>query len=119
MSTFEYTQDGSHILYAYDLYTLFNNYRRWKYIIGILLKLNKTQFSEYKILEPGCGGGDKLRFFTELRVKPENCYGIDINESSINLCKALSPGAMNFQVGSVFDMPFAECKFDIIMCYKK
>lgn len=116
MVTFEYAQDGSKPLNALDLYRLFNNYRVRKYIIGILLNLNKTQLSDYKILEPGCGGGDKLRFFTELRVKPENCYGLDISERAINLSKSLSPSTMNFQVGSVFDMPFEKNTFDIISC---
>lgn len=116
MATFGYSQEGSQPLNMADLYRLFNNYRLGKYIIGILLNLNKTQLCDYKILEPGCGGGDKLRFFTELRVKPENCYGLDISEKAIDLCKSLSPSTMNFQVGSVFDMPFEKNTFDIIIC---
>lgn len=116
MATFEYTQDGSCPLSGIDIYKLFNNYRLCKYIMAILVNLNKTELSEYKILEPGCGGGEKLRFFTELRAKPGNCYGFDISEKAINLCKSLSPNTMNFQVGSVFDMSFGNNTFDIIIC---
>lgn len=116
MVTFKYGHEESRPLYPPDLYRCFNNYRIWKYIIAALLTLNKTQLSEYKILEPGCGGGEKLRFLTELRVKPENCYGLDISETAINLCKYLSPVTMNFQVGSVFDLPFENNTFDIIIC---
>ena len=57
-----------------------------------------------------------MRFFTELRVKPENCYGLDISEIAINLCKSLSPNTMNFQVCSVLNMPFENNMFDIILC---
>jgi len=116
MVTFKYGHEESRSLDAFDLYRCFNNYRIWKYIIAALLNLKKTQLPQYKILEPGCGGGEKLRFFTELRAKPQNCYGLDISEIAINLCKYLSPDTMNFQVGSVFDLPFENNTFDIIIC---
>ncbi len=116
MVTFTYGHEESRSLDAIDLYRCFNNYRIWKYIIAALLVLNKTQLSEYKILEPGCGGGEKLRFLTELRAKPENCYGLDTSKRAIDLCKYLSPSTMNFQVGSVFDLAFENNTFDIIIC---
>ena len=116
MVTFKYGHEESRSLDPFDLYRCFNNYRIWKYIIAALLNLKKTQLPQYKILEPGCGGGEKLRYLTELRAKPENCYGLDISEIAINMCNYLSPDTMNFQVGSVFDMPFENNTFDIILC---
>ncbi len=116
MKTFNYVQEGNTPLVLDDLYRLLNNYRVWKYIIGMLLMLNKTQLSDYKILEPGCGGGDKLRSFTELRARPGNCYGFDVSQKSIALCKSLSPDTMNFQVGSIMEIPFGDNVFDIVLC---
>ena len=116
MATFEYGQDGSKPLSVYDIYNLFNNYRVWKYMMGMMIMLEKTELSSYKILEAGGGGGNKLRFFTELRAKPENCYGLDISEKAIEICKRLSPVDMNFQVASVLEMPFENSMFDIVLC---
>ncbi len=116
METFEYSQDGSQPLVINDIYRLLNNYRVWKYMMGMMIMLGKTELSSYKILEAGCGGGDKLRFFTELRARPESCYGFDISEKAIDLCKRMSPDAMNFKAGSILEIPFDNGMFDIILC---
>ena len=116
LQEYDYRHEDSTLLSNIDLYKIFNNYRVNKYIIGILLALKKTHLSEYKVLEAGGGNGDKTRMFTELRVKPKNCYGIDINEKAISLCQELSPSSMNFQVGSVLDMPYENKQFDIVLC---
>ncbi len=114
---YHYIQEGATELTRSDLYKLFENYRTWKYIIGMLIMLGKTKFPEYKILDVGCGAGDNLRFMTELRVKPENCYGIDLSRKAIDLCRALSPEAMHFQLGSALALPYAENTFDIVLCF--
>jgi|GEM_PF-2612892 SAM-dependent methyltransferase len=116
MKEFLYAQGTTDPLSLHDLYRVFNNYRVWKNIIGLLMMLGKTRLPEYKILEPGCAGGDRLRFFTNLRVRPENCFGFDISEKAIGICKSLSPVSMNFQVGSILDIPHEDNKFDIIFC---
>ncbi len=116
MATFEYGQDGSLPVGLADLYRLFNNYRVWKYMIGMMIMLGKTELSTYKILEAGCAGGEKLRFFSELRTRPENCYGFDISEKAIDICKRMSPQSMNFQVASILEIPFENSMFDIVLC---
>ena len=116
MTTYRYSLEGSTPLHKTDLFRLFNNYRVYKYIIELLVDLGITDLNSYKILEPGCGDGNKLRFFTELRALPENCYGLEISDASIELCKQLSPAAMNFVQGSALDMPFEQDFFDIILC---
>ena len=116
MATFEYSQDdGSQRLNREHIYRLLNNYRFWKFMIAMMMS-GKTELSSYKILEAGCGAGDKLRFFTELCARPENCYGFDISEEAIALCKRRSPDAMNFQVGSILEIPFENSMFDIVLC---
>ena len=98
-----------------DLSAYFNRYRVQKYILDTLIQLGKTHFDDYKVLEPGCGAGDKLRFMTEWGVRPENCYGLDCEESAIEYSRKLSPANMNLQVGDVFNMPFERNTFDIVM----
>ncbi len=116
MTQYNYGYEDAALLNKADLYKTFNNYRINKFIIAMLLKLNKTNLPKYKVLEAGCGSGDKSRFLTELRVKPENCYGIDINESAIGICNELSNSAMSFVVGSVLDLPYEHNVFDIVIC---
>ena len=94
----------------------FNRYRGYKQILDILIKLNKIHLSEYKVLEPACGGGDKLRLLTEYGVKPENCYGFDVSDAAIRRCRKLSPGMMNFQQADAFNTPYEDEFFDIIIC---
>lgn len=116
VNKFEYGHETSYRLNSSDLFKQFNNYRINKYITDMLLRLNKTDLVHYKVLEPGCGSGNKLRFFSELRVEPENCYGLDSSEVAIELCKKLSPVSMNFQVGSALDMPYDDNTFDLSVC---
>ncbi len=116
MKTFRYGHDAQALLSESDLFVLFNNYRVYKYIIGILVALGKTDFPNYTILEPGCGSGSKLRFLTECRAKPENCYGLEMSTSAVELCKRLSPAVMNFEQGSALAMPYDDDKFDIVIC---
>ncbi len=116
MTTYRYTLEGDMPLGKSDLFRLFNNYRVYKYIIELLVDLDITDLSNYRILEPGCGDGNKLRFFTELRAKPENCYGLEISSNSVDLCKSLSPNKMQFIQGSALDMPFEDEFFDIVLC---
>ncbi len=116
MKTFRYGHDTETPVNIGDIFVLFNNYRVYKYMLGILVELGKTDFPNYKILEPGCGSGSKLRFLTECRAKPENCYGLEMSSSAVELCKKLSPAAMNFQQGSAMSMPFEDNYFDIVIC---
>jgi ubiquinone/menaquinone biosynthesis C-methylase UbiE len=116
MKTFRYGHDADALLSESDLFVLFNNYRVYKYLIGILVALGKIDFPSYKILEPGCGSGSKLRFLTECRAKPENCYGLEMSTFAVELCKSLSPAVMNFQQGSALAMPYDDDEFDIVIC---
>ncbi|NQZ07028.1 MAG: class I SAM-dependent methyltransferase [Algicola sp.] len=115
MGAFEYEVNNGQVS-KNDLSRFFNRYRVNKYIFDTLINLGKTNFAEYKVLEPGCGNGEKLRFFSEWNVKPENCHGLELSESAVELCKELSPAKMNFQVGDAFSMPYESNTFDIVVC---
>ena len=77
-NSYIYEGEKDHPLYMLDLYNAFNSYRTWKFIMAILIEMEKTKLSEYKILEPGCGGGGKLRYLLNYRAKPYNCFGFDL-----------------------------------------
>ena len=97
-----------------DISRQFNSYRVIQATYDILVKLNKTGISQYKVLEPGCGSGDKLRAFVEMGARPENCHGLDLSERGIELARYLSPPSMDFQVGDALNIPFEDQTFDII-----
>lgn len=99
-----------------DFFRLFNNNRVYKYLLELLIQLDKTHFENYKVFEPGCGSGSKLRFFSEYRIKPENCYGLETSEAAIEICRHRSPASMNFTLGSVMEIPHEDNMFDIILC---
>lgn len=115
MATFSYDVNNGSLNTA-TLSQNFNRYRGYKQILDILIKLKKIHLSEYKVLEPACGGGDKLRLLTEYGVKPENCYGFDVSDAAIRRCRKLSPGMMNFQLADAFNTPYEDEFFDIIIC---
>ncbi|MDT0604551.1 class I SAM-dependent methyltransferase [Thalassotalea castellviae] len=116
MKTFKYHHEDPVPLSKADLFKLFNDNRVYKFIIELLVSLGKTDLPQCKVLEPGCGNGSKLRFFSEFRVPPENCYGLEISEKAIEICQKWSPAAMNFDVGSVMDMHYEDNFFDLIIC---
>lgn len=86
MQTYVHGFEEQQPLSSVDFFRQFNNNRIYKNIIGTLLKLNKTDVKDYKVLEPGCGPGNKLRFFTDIGV------------------------------ASALDMPYEDDSFDIILC---
>ncbi len=116
MREYRYEGEGSDPLNIRDLYTVFNNYRMWKYLLGMLVTLNKTELSHYKILEPGCGGGNKLRLLMEFRAQTANCFGFDLSERAVKHAKDISPQTMNFHLASALDIPLKDKTFDLIIC---
>jgi len=77
--------------------------------------INELYVSGYKILDAACGGGHYLRSLIE-RVDPEiDYFGIDSTSYYIeNACKAYDNKKI-FQVGDIFDIPFSNQTFDIVM----
>ena len=113
MAEFQYYNEFS-TLSAVDLSRHFNSYRVSQAIVDILVRLLKTDMHEYKVLEAGCGTGDKLRSFVEIGARPENCFGLDMSERGIELAKHLSPAVMHYTVGDAFHMPYEDETFDIV-----
>lgn len=80
----------------------------------------KNRFSpKMRILDAGCGGGRNLVWF--LREGFE-VFGVDENPNAVesvrNLARHLAPNlsSENFQTASVEKMPFADERFDAVIC---
>lgn len=100
-------------LTGFALESIFNEYRRYKWIIIFLLTLNKNMLKDYKVLDTGCGTGKILEMFRDY-VKVENLYGIDLSPTVIE-CAKRRCGQMNFSVAPLIDLPFERKQFDILL----
>lgn len=85
----------------------------------VLREIDKTK--EIKIVDVGCGNGDMLRFISDFGVKNNYNFkliGIDANAFTINHAKNLTAQYQNieFQTEDIFDKPFSELKYDIVLC---
>lgn len=77
--------------------------------------LNEVQaLKPVSILDAGCGEGFTLE---KLRVNSigENLYGIDIQETAINIGKKLYPHIL-FTKGGVYELPYGDNSFDVVIC---
>ena len=73
------------------------------------------------IADVGCGNGDMLRVLADyaatINVEFE-LIGIDANQFTVNHAKELSRSYpnINYRCEDVFDTPFAELQYDIVLC---
>ena len=81
---------------------------RRKYLLDLLKDVSKDS----KILDIGCSSGIFLKDLESLGFKPENLFGIDINDVAIENCK--SNGLQNCFVMDAQNISLSE-KFDIII----
>jgi 2-polyprenyl-3-methyl-5-hydroxy-6-metoxy-1,4-benzoquinol methylase len=73
------------------------------------------------IVDVGCGNGDMLRTIADYGLKNGfefKLIGIDANAFTVNHARKLSKNYSNiiYKSGDVFDKPFAELKYDIVLC---
>ncbi|MFV7236614.1 MULTISPECIES: methyltransferase domain-containing protein [Flavobacterium] len=77
--------------------------------------------NEISIVDVGCGNGDMLRTLADFGLKNNlkfQLIGIDANNFTINHARKLSKKYSNisYQCEDIFDKPFGELKYDIILC---
>jgi len=85
----------------------------------LLRNIPKT--NEIVIIDVGCGNGDMLRTLADYGIKNSinfRLIGIDANNFTINHARKLSKSFSNisYRCEDVFDKPFEELKYDIVLC---
>jgi ubiquinone/menaquinone biosynthesis C-methylase UbiE len=69
-----------------------------------------------KVLDVGCGAGHYLRSLRN-RIDADIDYtGVDATRSYVELANKAFGGTAKFMVGDIFNLPFADASFDIVMC---
>src|SRR3989344_6097785 len=86
------------------------------FIKKFLERTAKVIFSlrSQNILDVGCGEGFVLGHLKK-RGFAANLTGVDISEEAISAGLAIFPG-LNLVKGSVYNLPFADDYFDVVMC---
>lgn len=76
----------------------------------------KSELSEMKLLDVGCGVGGMLNYFNQKGFRNENMIGIDLSENRIEKAKLEYP-QVAFKVADVLTMNLDEKKFDLITSF--
>lgn len=66
-----------------------------------------------RILDVGCGTGERLGAFLNWGAKPENLFGIDLLPERIRAAEQMFP-QFNFQIGNAESLPYADGAFDLV-----
>jgi len=69
-----------------------------------------------RILDVGCGSGERLAEFADWGARPENLLGIDLIPDRIRLAQQNHP-QFTFQVVNAEALPFADGSFDLVMIF--
>jgi ubiquinone/menaquinone biosynthesis C-methylase UbiE len=73
--------------------------------------------SGFQVLDCGCGPG-AISVGLATAVGPSGqVTGIDLAESQIAIAQARSTANLNFQVGSVYELPFDDNSFDVVFSH--
>jgi ubiquinone/menaquinone biosynthesis C-methylase UbiE len=82
-------------------------------------KLQKTGFlplDKRRILDVGCGTGERLAALADLGARAENLFGVDLIRDRINEARQKHPG-ITFQCGNAENLPFADHTFDLVTVF--
>lgn len=104
---------------AYSLRMADKNNEFWRSIFSNFVK-DFSQFIDYKeknfnILDVGCGAGISTNEIAQ-KFPNSKIVGIDINEYSIDVARTYFP-SIQFDVGSVLNLPYDNNSFDIVVSY--
>lgn len=115
----EFYSEHSHMLQGRDLTpetfsAYISEYFLWRYILLFMLSKGE-KLSQAKILDAGCGTGRAIMRLIEYGATPENCYGIDGAQASVDYCQAMFP-KLNFSKGFISKTEYDNDSFDITIC---
>ena len=103
---------GSFNAYVYARYTL-----ELELILKIIQKLHKKGNYDLNLLDVGCGDGVIIYLIQKklknIRIK---LFGIDLSEEALEIAKLKNPKCV-FKVADVYNIPFEDNYFNIIIYY--
>lgn len=84
----------------------------------LLCDKNIDENLPYKIADLGCGGGT-LSFHLNKIFKNATFSLLDYNQNAIDIAKEINSGDnFEFNVGSIFELPFDDNSFDMVFCWQ-
>jgi ubiquinone/menaquinone biosynthesis C-methylase UbiE len=81
--------------------------------------LEKTDFfplERRRVLDVGCGEGERLAAFEDWGARPENLFGVDLIPDRIRAARKNHP-QLNFEPANAEALPFADGGFDLVTVF--
>ena len=92
---------------------LYMQHRRERLVLDLLRKAGLSSLSGHRILEIGCGRGQRLADFQRWGAEPEMVHGIELVSSFVSEARKRYPGYRLAQA-SAHLLPFLDGAFDIV-----
>lgn len=93
---------------------LFMNQQLERHLLSLLIHQGMGALADKRLLEVGCGVAWRLRQFINYGARPENLFGVDLQEKAIEEARAVNP-KMDFRCVNAERLPFEEESFDLVM----
>lgn len=81
-----------------------------------LEKLNFFPLDRRRILDVGCGAGERLAAFESWGARPQNLFGVDLISERICAARKNHP-KITFELANAEALPFASCSFDLVTVF--
>lgn len=85
-------------------------------IRAMLQKAGWLPLTDRRLLDVGCGTGERLAAFEDLGARPENMVGVDLLPERIRLAREHYP-KIRFELANAETLPFAEGAFDLVTVF--
>ena len=96
----------------FNLYARYLAYERTGILLDSFRRLKVKTLAGLKVLDVGCGSGTLLRYLLDFGSEPEDLFGIDVLEDTLQRARHLMPN-LNFTVASAARLPFPDESFDL------
>ncbi len=83
---------------------------------ALLGRLGFFPLENRRILDVGCGTGEKLGRFVEWGAKPENLFGVDLISERIQTARLNFP-RITFELANAESLPFRDSSFDLVAAF--
>jgi SAM-dependent methyltransferase len=89
--------------------------QRERRLLALFRRYNCENLGSNKILEVGCGAGQRLCDFVKWGARPGNVTGIDLLWERVSKARRLCPPAVHIQHASAAELPFCDGTFDLVL----